>query len=410
MAPKKANVVEGQVGFDDLDESLAVQPKARSPRGRKVATSDLDLGKRPQTRLKLLSLDKYLPVWFGKISNRTERDAYYLDLFAGAGVYPDGITTAKGSPVLACEAAIGAMELQAQRGRTWTPHLRFVEEDEDATATLGAELGPYVGKVDFQVINSTAAAALPALLAESAGSPTLAFFDPWGYSGVTFDMVAAFARQGLNEALVSFETQAVVRNVAANQPDGLTAFSGGDWWKELVTGKSIDLDAYLVGLCRIYRTRFSYAGVERFRFPDKHAFRAVLQVCGSIIGRKAWMESTTKARKSMGLLSEMFEDSDRQSLCDQIINRWSKLAGRDMTFRDAAAELSDLVWDQATLDQVMAFLADRGLLTWEDKTAHAGYGYRWMRFSRSWSAGVCWDGVERAAPARPARTPVPSAH
>jgi hypothetical protein len=50
VAPKKAKVAVGQVGFDDLDETLAVEPNARAPRGKKIATSDLDLGKRPQTR------------------------------------------------------------------------------------------------------------------------------------------------------------------------------------------------------------------------------------------------------------------------------------------------------------------------------------------------------------------------
>jgi hypothetical protein len=43
-----------------------------------------------------------------------------------------------------------------------------------------------------------------------------------------------------------------------------------------VTGKTIDLDAYLIRLCRQY-ARFSYAGIERFRFPERHAIRAVLR-------------------------------------------------------------------------------------------------------------------------------------
>jgi hypothetical protein len=262
--------------------------------------------------------------------------------------------------------------------------------------------------VDAQVITGTAEAVLPRLVAQSAGSPTLAFFDPWGYKGVTFEMVTAFVRPGLNEALISFNTNAIVRNVAAGQPDGLSAFSGGDWWKAHLTGTTIDLDAYLRELCQRYGRRFPFAGVEPFRFPERHAFRAVAQVCGSMVGRRAWMDATKRARKAMGLLSETFEEINQQLLCDQIITRWSVLAGRAITFRDAQAELADVNWDPSSMDQVLAFLADRGLVTWEDKVARAGHPYRLFRFSRPWPAGLAWDGVKRAAPARAARVPAPS--
>jgi hypothetical protein len=73
------------MGFDSLEPSFDVPVVAKRARG-KAGTSELDLVHRPQTRLKLLALRAYLPVWFGVISNRPEPEAFYLDLFAGDGI------------------------------------------------------------------------------------------------------------------------------------------------------------------------------------------------------------------------------------------------------------------------------------------------------------------------------------
>lgn len=405
MARKRVKVSENQIGFDQIAVEFDV-PKAAVPRrGRPTPTAELDLSARPQTRLKLLSLGEYLPVWFAKISHRAP-DAYYIDFFAGPGVYVNGITTIKGSPILACDAAAAMVEWHSDRGRNWTPHLRFVEPDEATRSSLVKALAPFDGVVDYRIVALTADAALPGLLAESAGSPTLAFFDPWGY-GIGFDMIAAFARPGLNEVLVSFDAQAIKRNVAADQLTGITAFSGGDWWTALVDDTDLDLDAYLRGLCGQFRIHFPYAGVQQFEFLGRHALRAVAQCCGSLVGRTEWMKATKKSRREMTVVNDIFPELDRQTLANQIIERWSTCAGNSMTFKQAETRLADIVWDQPTMDQVLAFLRERALVSWEDKVAREGYGYRWMTFNRPWPETLAWDGVTREAPARRARSPVP---
>lgn len=400
MAGRKIKVAENQIGFD-FDVPVGAGPK----RGRVAKPmSELDLSERPQTRLKLLSLGEYLPVWFAKISNLGD-EAYYLDFFAGPGAYVDGVASAKGSPILACEAAAGVVEMQARRGRTWTPQLRFVEPDAATRATLAAELARFDGIVDYRIVAKTAEAALAELVAESAGSPTLAFFDPFGYD-IDFEMVTAFSRDGINEVLVSFDAQAIRRNVAAGQPDGVTAFSGGEWWKFLVAGDDLDLDAYLRGLCGQLRRHFPYAGVQQFRFLDRHALRAVAQCCGSIVGRKALMGAIQKSRDAMQVaVDDFFPEIDRQALVDEIIERFRPLGGAGATFKQLAERLDDLAWDQEAVDQALAFLAESGHASWSDRRAMAGHSYRLFSF-RPWPAGLAWDGVTRVAPGRPARTPV----
>jgi three-Cys-motif partner protein len=405
---KKVKVSDNQIGFDEVASDF-VAPVVVGAKKAKVAirTAALDLAKRPQTWLKLLSLADYLPVWFAKISNLAA-DAYYLDFFAGPGVYVNGLATAKGSPVLACEAAVAMVEWHAARGRTWTPHLRFVEPDAETRASLRAELARFDGIIDYRIIPTSAEDALPGLLAESAGSPTLAFFDPFGYD-IAFDWVAAFKRPGINEVLISFDAQGIKRNIAAGQVAGVTDFSGGDWWQAHVAGTDLDLDAYLRDLALHLRGLFPYAGIQQFEFLSSHSLRAVAQCCGSIVGLTAWSAAVRKSRGKMAVVQEFFPELDQQVLLDRILERLRGLVGSAAILKDIMGRLTDLDADLDAASQALAFLAERGFVTWSDRTAAAGHPYRLFRFTRQWPAALAWDGVKRAAPARPVRTTVTTA-
>jgi three-Cys-motif partner protein len=400
---KKATVPENQIGLDEYASEFDV-PVVVGGKKARLRTAALDLAKRPQTWLKLLSLGEYLPVWFGKISNRADQ-AFYLDFFAGPGAYMNGLVTAKGSPVLACEAAVAMVEWHAARGRTWTPHLRFVEPDAETRASLIAALAPFDGVIDCRIIPTTAEAALPALLAESAGTPTLAFFDPFGYD-IAFDWVAAFKRPGLNEVLISFDAQGILRNIAAGQVAGVTDFSGGDWWQAHLAGTDLDLDAYLRDLALHLRRLFPYAGIQQFEFLSNHAHRAVAQCCGSIVGRNAWLAAVRKSRDRMTLVDDIFPELDQQGLLNEILERLRPLAGFGATFKQIIGHLDDLDWTPDAANQAIAFLAEGGYVTWSDRTAAKGHPYRLFRFARSWPAGLAWDGVTRAVPERPGRAAV----
>jgi hypothetical protein len=75
--------------FDDTDVSaVALKHVAK----RKPPAGERDLSTRPHTRLKLDSLAAYLPQWFGIASHKSDA-TWYIDAFAGAGHYPDGLGT-----------------------------------------------------------------------------------------------------------------------------------------------------------------------------------------------------------------------------------------------------------------------------------------------------------------------------
>jgi three-Cys-motif partner protein len=356
----------------------------------------------------LLSLGEYLPVWFAKISNLAD-EASYLDFFAGPGSYAKGGKSVKGSPVLACEAAAAMVEWHQARGRTWTPHLRFVEPNTATRATLAAELARFDGAVDYRIIAADAEAALPGLVAESAGAPTMAFFDPWGYD-VHFDWIAAFHRPGINEVLVSFDAQGIKRNIAAGQVGGVTDFSGGDWWQMHAAGTDLDLEPYLRELALRLRRLFPYAGIQQLEFLSNHARRAVAQCCGSVVGREEWLKAVRKSRDEMRLVDDIFPEIDEHALVDRIVERLRPLVGFGATFKQIIGRLDDLEWHPDAIHQALAFLAESGNVTWSDRRAAAGHTYRLFRFTRPWPEHLAWDGVPRAAPGRAARVPASTAH
>lgn len=402
MPPKRIELVEGQVGLSDVEPEFSVAEAVSRKSKVFVPTSQLDLTKRPQTWLKLLSLSHYLPVWFVKISNVAE-EAYYIDFFAGPGVYAGPSQTAKGSPVLACEAAAAIVDLHSSRGRVWTPHLRFVEPDTETRATLAAELARFSGVIDYEIIAETADRALPRLLAESAGKPTLAFFDPFGYRDVDFEYIAAFARPGINEVLVNFDAAGIERNVAAGNVDGITAFSGGEWWLAHAHRQYIDLQGYLRGLAAQYRRRgFPYAGVQLFEYMSNHARRAVLQCCGSKVGRAAWLDAVRKSRGEMQLIDDIFPELDEHVLVNAVITRLGSAVGESLIHREIIARLDDLEWTERSVDEALGFLREAEYLSTSDRVGSSGRPYTLYRLKGPWPTNLSWDGITRAG--RPRRS------
>lgn len=392
--------------FADSGTSGLVEVRARAARPKPRA-SERDLSTRPQTRLKLDSLAIYLPQWFG-IASHTSTDTCYIDAFAGAGHYPDGAETAKGSPVIACEAAMQAVDSQKTRGLTWRPHLRFVERSKKTTEELRTELARFDGLLDYEVIEDDAAKVLPGLIAETVGYPTLAFIDPDGFAPVTFDLVSSLAgRKTMTEILLSVDAQGLMRAHARGETVALTAFSGGDWWSgSLGLDGLLDPRTYFRRLCARLGgpdALFPYAGVQHLEFLSNHAHRAIIQCCMSAEGPKRWIAAMRRSRAEMRLIEEFFPELDEHDLVNTILDRLRSLAGRrDFTFRHVINALTDVSWTEAAVHQGLLFLRDCGLASWSSRLGRASVPAPRFRFESGWPTGLLWDGQRRSEP------PVPS--
>jgi three-Cys-motif partner protein len=389
------------LGFDDTWGGYADSVRKRGAR-RKPHASERDLSTRPHTRLKLDSLAAYLPQWFG-IASHVANDTHYIDAFAGAGHYPDGAGTSKGSPVIACEAALGALSAKPQ----WRPHLRFIERSRDTAEELRDELARFEGALDYRVIQGDAAKELPGLVVETVGSPTLLFIDPDGYAPVTFDLLRSLAgRHTMTEVLLSVDAQGIRRAHARGETVALTAFSGGDWWSDsLGPDGLIDLRTYFRDLTSRLGgvgALFPFANVQHLKFLSDHAHRAIIQCCMSAEGPKRWIGAMERSRAGSQVVDAFFPEIDEVNLVSAIVERLRALGGRSgIYFGGCINSLSDVPWNESGLHQALLFLQEHKLVEWSSRLGRGASPAPRFRFARDWPQALVCDGHHRTEPAKP---------
>ena len=162
----------------------------------------------PHTRAKHEILKRYLGAWFA-IMNRYNRELLYLDGFCGPGEYTDG---EPGSPIIALEVAsdhIGELDADIT---FW-----FIDHRADRVQHLEGKLAEHRWPGNFSVeVNcgefedvfqrkhdvSSEAFSLP---------PTFAFLDPFGFSGMPFDLIARLLACPRCEAFINLSVDSINR-------------------------------------------------------------------------------------------------------------------------------------------------------------------------------------------------------
>jgi three-Cys-motif partner protein len=133
-----------------------------------------------------------------KRSGRGEKIAY-IDLFAGPGRYKDGT---KSTPLLILETAIADPEM---RRRLVTI---FNDKNSDNSKSLeGAiELLPGIEKLKYKpsVENEEVGEKIVAMFRKMSLVPTLFFVDPWGYKGLTLQLVNSVLKDWGCDCIVFF--------------------------------------------------------------------------------------------------------------------------------------------------------------------------------------------------------------
>ena len=168
------------------------------------------------TEAKHLLLKRYLDAWF-PILGKHHRRINYIDGFAGPGEYEGG---EKGSPFLAIEAAKGHVE----RG-TLAPNVNinfaFVEANPEFAEHLKGRLGSlsYPSQFKIGVIPGEFADVIGGILdrleqGNKALAPTFAFVDPFGFSGIPFDLMARILANRSCEVFVNIMIEFINRFLA----------------------------------------------------------------------------------------------------------------------------------------------------------------------------------------------------
>lgn len=153
-----------------------------------------------QSQIKAKIVSDYFLAWAKVITSvqRSDRIAY-IDLFAGQGRYADGTIS---TPIMVLEKAIGDPTL-AQR-------LVAVFNDKDSNMSRSLEsairLVPGIEKLKHppKVMNQEVGTEMVKLFETMSLVPTLFFVDPWGYKGLSLQLVNAVVKDWACECVFFF--------------------------------------------------------------------------------------------------------------------------------------------------------------------------------------------------------------
>jgi three-Cys-motif partner protein len=167
----------------------------------------------PHTAAKHLLLKRYLDGWFPILGKYNQR-INYIDGFAGPSEYEGG---EPGSPLLAIEAAKYHVE-NGTLAPNVTINFIFVEANPDYARHLQGKLDALSRPPQFKAgifqgeFADVIGGRLDALEKESKVlAPTFAFVDPFGFSGIPFDLMARILAQPKCEVFVNIMIEFINR-------------------------------------------------------------------------------------------------------------------------------------------------------------------------------------------------------
>jgi len=156
------------------------------------------------SKRKLAIVQQYL-AGFTKIlgSSTTQPCVYYVDGFAGKGIYDDG---AKGSPVLAVELA----QDYRNNHKKYKLNCINVEEDYGNFQNLEKSTTQFQGTIEN--FNGTFSSQIPTILQNIGNCPAFFFIDPFGVSDVDWiDMIKILHRTAPTDLWLRFDHKTVRR-------------------------------------------------------------------------------------------------------------------------------------------------------------------------------------------------------
>lgn len=223
----------------------------------------------PHTAAKHEILRRYLAAWFPILGTYHGR-IVYIDGFAGPGRYSKG---EPGSPLIALDVAANQRRATAGELVFW-----FIEERDDRLEHLKQELAKLTLPSRFKVTADSGRfhEKCGSVLASIEGdgkqlAPTFAFIDPFGFSGIPFDLIARLLRQERCEAFITFMVDAINRFLEHPEDkvvQHIVAAFGGDDAIRIAKGSG-DRIAQLRGL---YQAKLTAAAkyVRYFEMRDRN--------------------------------------------------------------------------------------------------------------------------------------------
>jgi len=181
-----------------------------------------------QSRIKAEIITAYFGAWANIVLRNATKIAY-VDLFAGNGRYDNGDPS---TPLLILEHAIADPTLRRILITT------FNDASPKATEALKREISELAGvdrlKYPPKVLTGEVGPEFAELFQNMHMVPTFAFIDPFGYKGLSRDLIAGLIKDWASEALFFFNYNRISMGLTNQKVDyHMRQIFGDEWLKDL---------------------------------------------------------------------------------------------------------------------------------------------------------------------------------
>ncbi|HZL14022.1 MAG TPA: three-Cys-motif partner protein TcmP, partial [Verrucomicrobiae bacterium] len=174
----------------------------------------------PHTLAKFEIIGRYLYLWFAIVgSNPKNQRLVYIDGFAGPGRYTN---TDRSSPLVALQSAKTALEKFGAKLHGTEFHFLFVEKNPKFADSLREVISAVNWPTQFKwfVENSSFEEKIGGILENFRRegkqlSPTFAFIDPFGATGLPFKIITEILQHSTCEILLNLDSDGIGRLVTA---------------------------------------------------------------------------------------------------------------------------------------------------------------------------------------------------
>lgn len=229
------------------------------------------------TRVKHILLEKYLAAWIPILASRNPNICYF-DGFAGRGEYDDGTP---GSPIIALKTADGLAQHYDKMS------CFFIERDSDNFSNLQRVLDrekPNVRnwgeKIEVFKENKEFANVIDEIFRFLKGRnsilvPSFFFVDPFGFSGIPFEIIKKILSNPRTEVFFTFMVREITRFIENHElKNTLTTLFDTAEWKEIIDSPNREqalIELYRKQLHEIARAKYSWS----FRVSESERFKTL---------------------------------------------------------------------------------------------------------------------------------------
>ena len=300
----------------------------------------------PHTKTKHDILSEYLKAWFPILSSTAEQ-IVFIDGFAGPGIYSKG---EKGSPIIALETAIEHRSLNNFKKITFL----FIEKDKDRAEMLEKILKEQFtklpDKIKYNIEKSEFASSVETILdeLENEGSklaPTLAFIDPFGFSGLPMNLITRILGYKRCEVLITFMDSYINRFHDKKQKLVLDELFGTSDWRDMrdisnpVEKKQFIIDLYIKQLHELGEIKFSK--VFEMIGKNNQTIYHLIFATKNLMGLKAMKEAMLKVNRQGTFKFSDRTDPHQRLLFNYNDDNWIPIAANAI-FKEFAGKTSSV--------------------------------------------------------------------